>query len=185
MISRKLPAAGNKLCESITTGVPDRQSSKLSIFNPAAVDRTGYTVGRHHAFPRGTIIYPPSDEVVLLHYKHVDPAYTVKRQHLLAQGFSDGDRANNWGEQYGVPEETILRHFEWLEVHAVDIKSSTYDPDRDHRGLRTWRLSRPHECALHYWKRFRQAAPVFMNRHKSLRGLLRTVRYLRRRLDGL
>jgi len=184
MIARRLPHAGSRLCETITTGVPDILSSKLSIFNPVAVDSTGYTVGRHYAFPRGTIVLPPSDEVVLLHYKYIDPAYTVKRQHTLAQGLKERDRANRWGGHYGHSEEKILQVFAQLEARTVDLGNPTYNPDHDHRGLRTWRLSKHQQRVLRCRNEIHHAATVFMNRYKGLRALLRALRYLRRRLAG-
>lgn len=184
MVSRALPSAGETLSQAIKTGVPDIRMSKLSIFNPTALDSTGYAPGRHHASPRGTLVFAPSDEVTLLHYKHIDPAYTVKRQHALALGLRARDRANNWGAEYVQPDSGILKRFAQLEASAVDISRPNYIPHKDHCERRWWRMSLFQQRVLDGRLMFRRVVRDFVGRHGVGQVLLRHLRAARTLLSA-
>jgi len=66
MVATDFPAPDEHLASSRTIGAPSAYPSKLSIFNPSAIDETNYQPGRHLAAPSGNVVYPPADTVLNL-----------------------------------------------------------------------------------------------------------------------
>jgi hypothetical protein len=55
--------------------------SKLSIFDPVAIDSTGFTVGHNEAKPTGRLQFPLRDELMLRHYKYIGFERPLRRHH--------------------------------------------------------------------------------------------------------
>lgn len=95
---------------------------KRQLFDPREIAEINFAPGRHLSAPTGRVVEPRMSEVVLLHYKYVDPhAYTIPRQKALAQRIPEGDRRQGFGRQYFLSSEQILQSFEWLKMHATDV----------------------------------------------------------------
>lgn len=138
MVSADFPGADEELTRTRTRGAPEPMWNKLNLFNPDAVEETNYTVGRHEAKPKGRIIYPETDELLILHYKYMGFNYVRRRHGLLAAGLGATDRENRWGIQFDHSDIELADNFTYLETHAVDI-AKLDDPGRYHPGARWWR----------------------------------------------
>jgi glycosyltransferase involved in cell wall biosynthesis len=142
MVSTSLPPPNERLSRAITAGAPDSMYSKLSIFDPTALTDTHFSPGQHGALPRGNIVFPPTDELLQLHYKFISLAYVLRRNQLLWSRRGKTDLANNWGHQYNVHEAGVAECFRNLEAAAVDLMQPNYVPHRDHEAHRWWREPR-------------------------------------------
>lgn len=100
MVSDVAPCADATLAKTLRTGMPTSDMNKLSLFDPGAIEETNFSPGRHFATPTGRVVYPESDEVLLLHYKYIDKAYLKRRHRLLRQGLRENDLQRGLGKQY-------------------------------------------------------------------------------------
>lgn len=141
MVSAEFPAADDELTRARSRGVPEPRWNKLNLFDPNAVDETNYTVGRHAAWPRGRIVYPETDELLILHYKYLGLDYLAPRHALLAGGLGKTDRANKWARQFDFSEEKLTETLAALERRAVDI-AKLDAPGQHHPARRWWRRGR-------------------------------------------
>jgi hypothetical protein len=108
--------------DRIRHGAPMFGQDKRQLFDPNAITEIDYEPGRHACTPTGRVVEPDRPEVMLLHYKHIDPhAYTIPRQRAMAQRISESDRRQGFGRQYFLSAEKILQSFEWLKMHATDV----------------------------------------------------------------
>lgn len=140
MVSAEFPRPDETLVRSCTRGAPEPRWNKLNLFNPNAVRETNYVVGRHAAWPKGKIVYPESDELLLLHYKYIEFNYLRRRHALLATGLGALDHANEWAHQFDFSDTELTGKLASLENNAVDI--TTLDtPGQHHPDARWWRLS--------------------------------------------
>ena len=139
MVGRAMPDASAHLATRLTRGAPFGMMSKLSLFRPDAIAATRYRVGRHVARPEGRVAWPERDELLLLHYKYLAPAYTAARHALLATGLRRTDRLRGWGRHYRMGAAALERSFAGFEARAVDLSDPAHLPHRDHAGPRWWR----------------------------------------------
>lgn len=169
MVTQEFPAADVNLAGVHTHGVPILAMNKLRLFNPNVV-HPNIAIGGHGAAPAGEVVYPPRDEMLLLHYKHLGIEYVVERNRLLDTGLRAGDRANNWGGHYRADRAELERYFDHLWRDGVDVRAAGYEPWRDHPHPRFWRTDqqpgrtsgrRPRRYPrLHrLWKRLRKLLP--------------------------
>ena len=122
MVGHEFPAAGKGLVTEVRYGVPMFGQDKRQVFNPNAVDKINYSVGRHRCHPMGNIVEPSTVEASLLHYKYIAPqTYLVQRQQALGQRLLQGDVKANYGGQYRQTQRMILTSFDWLLLHATEI----------------------------------------------------------------
>jgi hypothetical protein len=121
MISEEFPAPEEKLCETRTLGTPNLWHDKASIFNPRAIREIYYDLGRHSASPKGEVILPATDELWLLHYKHLGYERTRARYLNLRAGLGPKDLANGWGSHYFLSDAEFLREWRTLLAEAIDV----------------------------------------------------------------
>ncbi len=139
MLTDTFPQPDENLAQRYTRGAPTGSMSKLRIFNPDAITEVNFGGGGHSADPRGRLVYPERDELLLLHYKHLGLDYTWDRNKMLAQGLRETDRKNGWGFQYFLPREDYERVRARVKSLMVDISDPNYRPWRDHTDPRWWR----------------------------------------------
>lgn len=139
MIDEAFPQPGEWLAGTRTTGAPFPAMSKLSIFDPAALDETGFAPGRHSARPRGRLQWPAHDELLLLHYKYVGFERAHARHASLQRGLGAVDVARRLGVQYGWSRDQLRRDWDRLARAAVDLGRLCRSPAALHRGQRWWR----------------------------------------------
>ncbi len=124
MTNLEFPGFDELLCESRTLGAPHSAMSKLSLFNPDAVQETRYGLGRHWALPTGRIKYPSEDRLLLLHYKYLGLPYLIRRNKTLSEGLGARDKKRGWGRHYDEAEASIVRGFSRWEAQSVDIRQA-------------------------------------------------------------
>lgn len=128
MISDVFPEPHEHLSRSRLRGAPWGIMNKLSIFNPNKVRETGFTIGRHSAFPEGEIIYPERDQLMLLHYKYMGFDRTVRRHCAQRLGLGDRDKENGWGVQYLWSVERTRSEWDMFDTKAINLEGANFDP---------------------------------------------------------
>lgn len=138
MVTEAFPGPDACLAEVHTFGVPSGAMNKLRLFKPDRVE-PHLAIGGHGARPTGEVIYPPRDDLLLLHYKYLGLEYVAERHQLLNTGLRAGDRANDWGRHYRWDQPNLEQVFKGLRRHAVDVRGPDYVAWRDHPNPRFWR----------------------------------------------
>ena len=92
-----------------------------------------------HRQPTGRVVYPPTDQLLLLHYKYIGVEYVRPRHALLATGLRDGDRRRGWGHQFNYTGEQLARKMSALLANAIDIADPAERPIERNVGNRWWR----------------------------------------------
>ncbi len=125
MIGDGLPEDRGLLIDHIHQGQPSIPSSKLSIFNPNALEETNFGTGRHSAQPAGRLILPERDELILWHFKRLGFERTMTREKIQGTRLGSVDIANAWGFQYLWSSEKFTAEWEKFRKGSVPL-----DPQR-------------------------------------------------------
>jgi hypothetical protein len=139
MVSEEFPEPHETPCLTRTHGAPWRHMSKLSLFDPNAVEETCYEDGRHKAHPSDRIIYPQRDELLLLHYKLIGFERSYRHNSRELTGLRSYDHAQNWQRLYAFSREQFRRHWNRFAGDAMDISDAKLRPWVNHREKRWWR----------------------------------------------
>lgn len=139
MVTTSFPGPGEHLATSHTIGAPSAVYSKLRIFDPAAIEEVNYGIGAHTASPRGRLVLPAQDELLLLHYKHLGAHYAPSRHAALGARLRERDLKNNWGAHYFFDDKRYGQYLADLAGRLLDVTDASYLPSRDHRERRWWR----------------------------------------------
>ena len=134
MLSRQMASADELLCQTRTRGAPFDEMSKLSLFNPDAVEETHFEVGRHLAAPTGRIKMPWRDRLLVLHYKHLGYDRAFHREAFLKTGLGPTDLANRWGVQYLRTEPEFKKVWDQFEHRLEDLSHPETRPWKDYPG---------------------------------------------------
>jgi len=139
MLSEEFPRQGCWLSTTLTMGAPFSLMNKMNIFSPNEIVATNFTLGRHTAAPRGNVVPPARDELLLLHYKYLGFERTFRRHALYCTRQRTKDLASGWGVHYSWSREELQN--EWNETSAalVDISQPDLRPWATHTGNRWWR----------------------------------------------
>ncbi|MCX7931647.1 MAG: glycosyltransferase family 2 protein [Rhodovarius sp.] len=141
MVAEDFPPSGVLLARAVTRGAPWHMMNKLSLFRPDAIRETGFGPGRHVADPVGKVVYPPRDELMLLHYKYLGRAYLHARHAFLRGGLRLVDRARRFGHQYFLSPEEQDASFDAFAARAVDIAAPGFRPSPDPERPPWWRAA--------------------------------------------
>lgn len=139
MVAQDFPPPDAHLATTLTQGAHFDQMNKLSLFRPDALTATGYGNGRHRAAPRGRLVLPERDLLLLQHYKYLGYAYVKRRQALLAQGLGETDRVRGWGAQYLRGADGVDRDLRRFLGRAFNIADPAHDHHVTHPAPRWWR----------------------------------------------
>jgi hypothetical protein len=139
MIADNLPRKRKLLCRARTLGAPFWEMNKLSLFDPNAIEETGFLHGRHTAEGAGRLCLPERDELLLLHYKYVGLERTFQRTKLLRTGLGERDLANGWGHRYSWSLDQLQAEWETFRCQAVDVSRLGPAPWKSHPIERWWR----------------------------------------------
>jgi len=96
---------------------------KLAVFDPVAIEEINFTPGRHEATPTGKVIYPSTDELLLLHYKYLGLWQTFRRHRALAKGLGPSDIAHRHGFQYLWCVADFLKAWFTFYRHSLDYRT--------------------------------------------------------------
>src|SRR5262245_50214210 len=91
MVTREFPETGAHLATACRFGAADWRMNKLRLFDPDLAESNIF-LGGHGAAPAGNVVYPPRDDVLLLHFKDLRIDYREQRNKLLLTGLRQGDR---------------------------------------------------------------------------------------------
>ena len=145
MLSTDFPSPDRLLCRDVTSGAPEGMMNKLSLFSPDAIGETGFENGRHGASPVGTVLLPPTDEILLLHYKYLGLEETQQRHESYRLRLRQADLDHGWGHKYLWSREELERDWRELEQRAVDVASPDLDLEELHP--RRWWADLPRATA--------------------------------------
>lgn len=139
MISERFPPPEAVLARDLTQGAPIAAFSKLSLFDPSAIKRVRYKVGRHRADPTGKVVYPDRDELLLLHYKYLGVSYAKSRNQALGEALKSEDIAKDWGHHYRRSDKQFDAQLAVYLRHLTDVTSPDLRPWDTHSEPRWWR----------------------------------------------
>ena len=122
MVGEKYPSVPCRLCDVITYGAPSLLYSKPSIFSPKSIKDMNFSLGRHTASPEGRIVLPEKDEVLLLHYKHVDFDFVLRRHSEFARRQSAKDLEKGYGVQYTLNSVELRRAWDDFSSRAINVR---------------------------------------------------------------
>ncbi len=105
MVSESFPESGDNLVRTHRLGVRQGTLDKPAFFNPDAITESGFELARHSCNPKGQIVRPARDEIVLLHYKFLGLDYVTARHAELNARRRPGDIASDYGFHYE-PDQT-------------------------------------------------------------------------------
>ncbi len=157
MVSEAFPEPHECLVETRRRGAPFGVMNKLGIFNPDALTDTGFEPGRHMARPKGRLVFPRRDELMLFHYKLMGKARMLARHREQATGLGPLDQLRGLGLHYSHSEAALLQEWEAFDRSAIDLGGTGFDPAREgcHAGKRWWRRSSARRAASELWRSLR------------------------------
>ena len=162
MIAAEMPNDEGRLIDRINRGQPSALFSKLSIFNPDALNETNFGMGRHYARPAGRLTLPARDELVLWHYKRLGFDRTATREQVQGARLGSKDVSNRWGHQYFWSPEEFREEWNKFDQAAVNL-------DRENPGS-----ARPADEDL-WWSSYStdiRAKPLWQRILRKLRRVL-------------
>jgi hypothetical protein len=112
--------------------------NKLRLFDPNALSRTNFTTGCHRAAPKGRVVYPERDEVLLLHYKNLGVDYRLARNRLLFAELRPIDIEKGRGHDYVGSRGEVEAIFESLRADAFNVTDPGYHPWDEPLGRPRW-----------------------------------------------
>ena len=148
MLSEHFPEHKTLLCQSLTRGACDLVYSKLGIFSPNEIDAVNYTQGRHSAAPKGRVVLPARDELLLLHYHYLGFERVRKRNAQFVTRQRKTDIAMGWGSEYSLSSKQLREVWNLIASRLVDISQPDLRPWETHGGPRWWRPP----YLLRYWE---------------------------------
>jgi hypothetical protein len=120
MVSKTFPDPGDDPIRTHRFGVRDRQYfDKPAFFNPDAVTESGFAGGRHHADPKGHIVRPECEEIVLAHYKYLGLDYVMQRHAELNARRRARDLEKGFGWHYDA--EASRTAFAYLMAQRIEV----------------------------------------------------------------
>jgi len=89
----------------INKGVPIGFGKLGGLFRPDRIKEINYTVGAHNCNPIGDITINDNNNVLFLHYKHINLDYVKNKHEQYYNRLSLINKKNNWGYHYKVNED--------------------------------------------------------------------------------
>jgi hypothetical protein len=139
MVDFRFPPEGTDLPANLKRGMPWLDMMKLAVFDPAAIEEINFTPGRHEATPTGKVIYPSTDELLLLHYKYLGLWQTFRRHRALAKGLGPSDIADGHGFQYLWSVPDFLKAWFSFYRNSLDYRTFAYGNTASFPIRRWWR----------------------------------------------
>jgi hypothetical protein len=143
MIADEFPRDDLLLCRTLTRGAPWSGMNKLAVLSPDDIAAVHFQPGRHSAEPVGNVVAPARDELLLLHYRHLDFERTLARHALARSRQRATDLAMGLGFQYSWTRMQLAQHWEELSRRAIDIADPELRPWQSHEGTLWWDRYRP------------------------------------------
>jgi hypothetical protein len=125
-----MPEDKGLLRDIVTRGRPRPAYSKLSIFNPDAIQEVAFSVGRHTARPVGEPVLPARDEMMLWHYKHLSFERNLMREAAQATRLGKVDIASGFSFHVLRTPEQQRSFWDEMEGETQDFAVDGFDPVR-------------------------------------------------------
>jgi hypothetical protein len=119
MVSETFPRPNDDLVQTHRFGVRDRFFDKPSFFDPDAITESGFGIARHTVEPKGRIVRPAREEIVLAHYKYLGLDYIGERHAELNSRRRALDVEAGHGAHYDA--ESSRRNFARLFAQRVMV----------------------------------------------------------------
>jgi glycosyltransferase involved in cell wall biosynthesis len=145
MVSDDFPKPEEHLARTRKFGIPDHMMSKLRVFDPDAIADVDFELGGHGAIVQGRRMLPDRDELLLLHYKHINADYVRDRHRALGARLKSADVHNKWGYHYFFSDTEYETYLGRLRSGTIDVSDRAYRPWLDHKEPRWWRPASAHE----------------------------------------
>jgi Glycosyl transferase family 2 len=121
MVAEDFPPEDWDLPREIVRGMPFHEMSKTIIFNPAAIEETRFSPGKHVVFPTGRPVFPKTTELKLLHYKYLGREYLVRRHADLFTRRRRIDLERRFGFQYSRTAQENILEFERVKRLSMQV----------------------------------------------------------------
>ena len=109
MYSETLP---QKSIFEIKHGIQDnRHFGKCIIFDPNLIEEINFNPGCHKCKPKGKVKLYNSNDIKLLHYKHLNLEYLLDRYDSFRKRLSKQNIENRQGKQYLIEKEELILLF--------------------------------------------------------------------------
>lgn len=108
--------------ENMKLGYFDPGYSKPYMFNKDDIREMNYEAGAHKANPvtyHGKNLKPSQKIYKALHYKYLNPEYTINRYKLFNQRLSEENIKNGWGIHYKINTEEIMKVYNDYQLIQV------------------------------------------------------------------
>jgi hypothetical protein len=93
-------------------GFRDLGFDKTFLFNKKLINEINYSPGCHKSQPKSNLGVKFSKKTYrALHYKYLNPKYTVERHSLFGNRLSDENKRKGWGIHYTFTEESIIKYY--------------------------------------------------------------------------
>ncbi|MEM8953391.1 MAG: glycosyltransferase family 2 protein [Verrucomicrobiota bacterium] len=100
IVTDEFPSPGEDLAATYRMAVRSTNFDKPSFFHPDEIVDSGFGMGRHTAEPKGNVVVPRDQELLLLHFKHLGLEYVSKRHAELHERMRPKDVEKKWGFHY-------------------------------------------------------------------------------------
>jgi hypothetical protein len=138
MVADDLPPDTGQLEDAVRTGRPRAAFNKIGVFDPDAVETLGIDHGRHVAAPRGDVLLPARDEVMLKHFKHLGFERWCARDDALATRRGQRDLAERLGKHYLQTRAEREAFWAGLVAEARDLREPGLEPESLSVGPYWW-----------------------------------------------
>lgn len=142
MVADQFPEQGEFLARTRTMGAASYGYSKPCVFDPDAIAETNFEIGLHGARPTGRMVFPPRDEVMLLHYKFLGLEYVTQRYSDLGSRRGTVDQQNEWDAHFGLPLDHWRSRMAFFSGPQVNVAADGFSPSAAHAPP-SWRTSQP------------------------------------------
>jgi hypothetical protein len=123
VIGESFPAGEARLVDAPLRAVASASFNKLSIFDPSAIETPGYLPGRHLASPKGSLLLPRRDDLLLFHFKNIGYERTRDREREQGKRLGSIDRSKRFAERYLWDEARFRQKWDDMNRRAFDVRS--------------------------------------------------------------
>jgi hypothetical protein len=139
MLVREFPQSSEYLSKMQTHGLPDPTDCKFIVFSPTAIKEINFGVGGHAAQPKGHVVVPARDELLLQNYQILGIDYTLERFAELQSGLGPTDHAHGWGFHYGWTRSDLERMYAALPQQGVNTADVSAKQWKNYPRPEWWR----------------------------------------------
>lgn len=139
MISETRPSNTHiPLYQAVTRGTYWDMMSKLSIFDPNAIQSLDCSPGRHQSHPTGDVVFPENDELLLLHYKYLSFDELFARHKALDRKLGKDDKSKGFGHKYAYDRKKLKK--DWDEIFNASVPDVFQEDLEKYQDTLWWRM---------------------------------------------